>query len=484
MRSIVIARNDGMDYGFCEASRPTTRDKMERKRRDYPWRRNRRRLLLIVFAFFGTVALALAVVNWRGESSLEKQIAAIRAKGEPITPNELAQRFPAPPRENNAADTYGKAGEALKPALDDNHYRAKITKISEAQPQDRFAEELHKWMEGYLADHADALSILHEAARNPATRYDFDLGKGFEAPIPNLLQLRGSAQLLQMEAYVAAEDGDRARAADAVAAALAMDRPMREAPTLIMQMMRLALRSMACITLKRVLPMVAFSDEQLAQLQAAVAETWDPEALTNAFIFERASGLSAFERPQLFLPQIQQADNWFPGAASLAAGVVRFSMTASGDRERYLKYMTDMIDASRRPVPEALDIMENMGKELSSRRSFIPGFAEMVIPNLMRCETQAARGDAFLFGARAALALERYRLANGRPPAQIAELVPVFLPSLPLDPFDGQPLRYVADDRGYTFYSVGENRKDDGGQDTPGKNLDVAFRVTYPSKQE
>jgi hypothetical protein len=441
-------------------------------------------LLLIVFGFFGTVVLALAVVNWRGESALEKQVAAIRAKGEPITPNELSQRFPAPPKENNAAETYVKAGGTLKEALGDRDYRARLTKISDAPTQERFAEELHQWMEGYLAEHADALGILHAAARNPAVRYDLQLGRGFDAPLPNLLQLRGSAQLLQWEAYVAAENGDSARAAEAVVAALAMDRPMRAAPILIMQMMRQALRAMACTTIKRVLATAAFSDEQLAQLQAALAGTDDPEAMANAFIGERASGLSALDRPQLLLPQIQQADNWFPGAASLASGLVRLSLTASGDRERYLKYMTEMIDASRRPVPEALDLMESMRKELSSRHSFIPGLAEMIIPNLTRCETQAARGDALLLGAQAALALERFRLANGRPPAQIAELSPAFLPAVPRDPFDGQPLRYRADEQGYAFYSIGENRKDDGGEDGAGKTLDVVFRVNYPSKQE
>lgn len=456
----------------------------ERNRRDYPWRRNRRRLLLIVFGLFGVVAMALAAVSWRGESSLQKQIAAIRAKGEPITPNDLAQRHPAPAKADNAGESYGKAGETLKTALADNRYRAKITAINDAPPQERFAEELHQWMEGYLAEQADVLRVLHEAAKNPATRYDYDLGKGFAAPIPNLLELRGSAQLLQLEAYVAAEDGDSARAVEAIAAALAMDRPMREAPALIMQMMRQALRSMACTTIKRVLTTIAFSDEQLLRLQAALAETDDPEALTNAFIGERASGLSAFDRPQLFLPPIQQADNWFPGASSLAAGLVRMSMTASGDRERYVKYMTEMIDASRRPVPEALDVMERMAKELSSRHSFIPGLAETMIPNLARCLSQTARNDAFMYEARSALALELFRLANGQPPAKITELAPAFLPAVPLDPFDEQPLRYVADEHGYAFYSIGENRTDDGGNDAAGKNLDVVFRVTYHSKQE
>ena len=56
------------------------------------------------------------------------------------------------------------------------------------------------------------------------------------------------------------------------------------------------------------------------------------------------------------------------------------------------------------------------------------------------------------------------------------------LPAIPVDPFDGQPLRYVRRDDGVTVYSIGLDEKDDGGlipigkvaNDTP---QDVGFRL-------
>jgi len=437
-----------------------------------------RRLLLIVSGFAGLAGFALVLLHWRGESAFQEQIAAVRAKGEPITPAELEQRYPAPPKKENAADTYGKAGEALKDTLSSEAYRAQFRKISEASKQGRFGEELHTWMEGYLADHADVLRILHEAANEPAIRYNLELGKGFNAPLPNLLQIRGSAQLLQLEAYAAAEDGDADRAADAVLAAVAMDRPMRAVPILIMQMIRLACRSMDCATIKRVLPMTAFSEEQLARMQTALGETDVPETLTNAFIGERAMGLAAFENPQQIIPQLQEADRWLPGASSLAAGVVRMSITANGDRERYVRFMSEMIDASRQPTHVALTMMEDRRRDWSAQRSFLPSFTDQMLPSLSRCENQLARSDADLRCAGAALAVERFRLANGRMPASVPELVPGFLSAPPLDPFDGRPLRWFADAQGYTFYSVGENRADENGKDTAeGHSGDIVFRV-------
>lgn len=63
----------------------------------------------------------------------------------------------------------------------------------------------------------------------------------------------------------------------------------------------------------------------------------------------------------------------------------------------------------------------------------------------------------------AALAFERYRIKTGQPPATLEELVPEFLESMPIDPFDGQPLRYRRSEKGYVVYSISENLQDEGG---------------------
>ena len=61
------------------------------------------------------------------------------------------------------------------------------------------------------------------------------------------------------------------------------------------------------------------------------------------------------------------------------------------------------------------------------------------------------------------LAIDEYRLERGHLPESLAELVPRYLPSIPLDPFSGQPLVYRQRSDGYLLYSVGANGVDDGG---------------------
>lgn len=89
-----------------------------------------------------------------------------------------------------------------------------------------------------------------------------------------------------------------------------------------------------------------------------------------------------------------------------------------------------------------------------------------------------ALGDALLV----ACALERHRLAHGRLPNQLNELVPQYLPAVPLDGLSGQPLSWRKEsDAAYRVYARGWNGKDDGGR--PGRRLEegdwgVEIRLT------
>ena len=67
----------------------------------------------------------------------------------------------------------------------------------------------------------------------------------------------------------------------------------------------------------------------------------------------------------------------------------------------------------------------------------------------------------------AAIALRRFQLAQGKLPEKLSELAPDFLPTEPMDPMDGKPLRYHPNPDGtFLMYSVGGDGVDDGGDAT------------------
>jgi hypothetical protein len=61
------------------------------------------------------------------------------------------------------------------------------------------------------------------------------------------------------------------------------------------------------------------------------------------------------------------------------------------------------------------------------------------------------------------MALRRYESAHGKAPERLADLVPDFLPSVPLDPFANQTLTYHQVEGGHLLYSLGPDGVDDRG---------------------
>lgn len=76
------------------------------------------------------------------------------------------------------------------------------------------------------------------------------------------------------------------------------------------------------------------------------------------------------------------------------------------------------------------------------------------------CETIhifEARSRAQLLAARVAVAVERYRLVQGVIPAALTDLVPAYLPEVPMDPFNGEPLRFAMSEVAYAIFSVDDD---------------------------
>ena len=72
-------------------------------------------------------------------------------------------------------------------------------------------------------------------------------------------------------------------------------------------------------------------------------------------------------------------------------------------------------------------------------------------------------GRARLRCAAAGLAVERFRLTRGRWPNTLDEIPKEILPEIPMDPYDGLPLKYARRPDGVIVYSVGHDARDDGG---------------------
>lgn len=128
------------------------------------------------------------------------------------------------------------------------------------------------------------------------------------------------------------------------------------------------------------------------------------------------------------------------------------------------------VDAQFRALPPPLDrdVARLFFRTEDSGGLF---FAHYLRVSLSAFAARAAERDAVLRGMALFLAVRAYETEQRRPPILAADLVPEFLPRIPLDPFDGQPFRYVFGkvpvgwgDVTWGLYSVGRDFTDDGGR--------------------
>src|SRR5262249_10020383 len=127
-----------------------------------------------------------------------------------------------------------------------------------------------------------------------------------------------------------------------------------------------------------------------------------------------------------------------------------------------------------------------LGPLLRSEREHL--LTRALFPPLDHMHTAAQQNRAWLDTARVALAVERFRRQHRRWPASLEELPRELLASIPADPFDGQPLRYLRTDFGVAIYAVGPDGQDDEGEIGPrqggeGVGRDVGFRLWDPEKR-
>jgi hypothetical protein len=105
-----------------------------------------------------------------------------------------------------------------------------------------------------------------------------------------------------------------------------------------------------------------------------------------------------------------------------------------------------------------------------------------MLPALVKVHNAEVRSQAHLRSAAVGLACERYRLRHKNWPASLDVLVQEkLIDAIPLDPIDGQPIRYRKTKEGIVVYSIGLDQKDNEGKIDrerpldPGK--DIGFRL-------
>lgn len=332
-----------------------------------------------------------------------------------------------------------------------------------------------------------------------------------DVTLPYVGTIRAAAALMRLEALRAASEGDTEGAVAALETIGAMTGHFEETATAVTALAAVTTRLGSLVDgVQRVMAIAGpeLTEEQLDRLEALV------EGVGGEF----SEAMVADERA-IFLDTMEHVygDVGEDGAPALSAegAVLLFRLAgarapagldAEGDEEARAAALTDL--RRRVPTREATEEAWREGWEAVATDASAAVWAWSDAPGaaVLRAQSEQARetgmvSPSLLFtapvqrlaeatqvlrmeadAAKVAIALERYRRAQGGWPESLDALVPEFLSELPRDWIDGEPVRYAMREDGPPLvYSVGPDADDDGGVPAP---ANVAPRLLYPEQRE
>ena len=491
----------------------------------FTWRALRR--CLIALAWVVTIiALLYGEENWRGRRAWNNFRREVEARGEQVEWKAFIPP-PVPEEQNFAATPVIQSWFPRSPAWTDEFARVvgKVRTKSKGDKGDRHFINLVAWGAAFTAEEAgqtnkdqqfqieerdskerakaaplvlqglkssDAvLEELRAASRRPYARYPvvYDLDNPWGILLPHLAKIKAAGQRLQTKACAELAAGQSDKALEDVKLLLYLADSIREEPFLISYLVRIACVQQAIQPIWEGLAEHHWSDAQLQELQKRLQKYDFVADAQRPLHGERNAGILTVDL--LYRQKYRLTDLMDPPDASQAGfqfvnvlGRIAPHGWYYQEQRNYcrlfdLEFAGTLDQSKKRVFPEQVqrnsDEFQRLmaggraGRTLNAlvHHQVVAG---VLLPALEGIPWKAAFAQTVVEQAALACALERFRLADGKFPEELAALVPRFISRLPNDVLTGKPYKYSRENDGQLIlYSVGWNLKDDGG--IPGATL-------------
>ena len=413
------------------------------------WPRGRLLLTLLM-------AAALWIMTaWNIELAARAQLAALRQEAGAMM---LSVVPPVTNDAQNAAFLYEKAYRRLDadPDLKENKGENILTQDHPDLADPAVAR--------FLARHIETLSLIQQAVQLPDCYFEHNyIHPDIFLQLPELTKPRQVARLLQLHRRFETAAGRLGSAIDDTNAMFRVADHAGRAPTLVNALVSIAVESMAVKNVEELLPALT-SQQQVVRLKLD-----DPDRIARVMrrglVGEEAAGIATFSdlidgRLDVASLTNTAAFNG-PTPASTGGAFVRLALLGN-DVDDYRETMASFRGLLAKPFYEIQPELRNLDHRILHARGFL---TTILMPGLTPCLSKSAQLAAELECARLAVLATDYRIAKGELPPTLQSLMPDYLTELPLDPFDGKPLRMKRTADELVIYSIGPDLKDDGGME-------------------
>jgi hypothetical protein len=427
---------------------------------------------LTLFVIFASSVGIYAFRLWSEERATAKEVSAevtrLEAAGHPTTYDDLNRPHRAA---DGAADTtsFWLAALTSFDPMRMNKQAKGIPYVGDGDPamlpSNPDSDDLRAAEEFLAAFDATLQATLLAASQRGECRFPVEFQDDGNLLTPDAQNIRSLVRLLALNVHVQAIRGETGKALDSLLAMYAASEALSHQQTILEHLIRLSTLGSALSQTQLVINELELTDEQLARLAAQLAGMDLQASFTRGLIGERAL-------------VYQQLDRTGP-------------LNRTAARDEHLKVMRQAIDFSSQPPHVGRTNLQ----ALSARYGSVPPgtsplhankyvLVALMFPSLTASfdayATAVAHRDTLVTG----IAAQRYNQKTGRFPAQLTDLVPDYLPSIPLDPFNGQPLHLITQGNALLIYSIGRDNKDNGGQtstdNSPDPDIVVRIKLNKP----
>jgi len=423
-------------------------------------------VLLLLVAYF--------VWSSSTRARLDRRIAELSAAGEPMT---IAALQPKSPDDSvNAMIELAKASVALNektPAWEELENLRDAPAIP-LQPLER------QIIEKAVAEKQAALDWLAKAAKKPDAVSDVQLTTPLvNSILPRLNTLRWLARLCQYAAMHEFDSGRHDAAIERLTPIENIARAGASHPFLIGALTAIGCRAIWSDTLIQFAPDLKIGtqpgDVTPDQLRRTIAQLLDHRRQVGEYGLamrgERLMQLDTFQA--LAVGSLIVGNAAGPGAIPTARTTIlaKVARPVIYDNALFcLDATTELVPvAEQKDLPAAKAKMAPTTQRVAdTRHRWSKVFASMLMPPLDRAFATHFRQRTDENLAAVALALRWYQVDHGgKLPERLADLVPDYLPTLPIDLISGKPFGYRPGGDDPIVWSVGQDETDDGGSEQP-----------------
>lgn len=426
---------------------------------------------------FGAVIILFSIlhvwVEFRSRALLESRIRQWKAAGQPAEPQDFNRKTTLPDKQN-AIYLYQKAaGLFTWPADVDS-----TLNLNDVEEVDRYPDEARK----VVAINQPLLDLMRQASMLE----EGDWGVRVTSPmigltLPSLSDTRQCCRITCLASAVAAREGHDAESVRLLRDVVHVGAVLtRTAKTLLETYLSNASYGLAARWIEKNLEHIGRADSRenaMGELQVEfrllIDEFLDEKALSETFrrgmFFERACFLDMAQQlgegtinpasltgrpPAVAAAPIHHVWRW------IARPLWRRDAVRCADR------ITGLLAADfSRPFDQTAALVPKPVEKESRLNSAISPIGSYLTIDLTRPIELFYQSIAQRRMAAMAVAIRWFEIENGHRPKRLSELVPKYLPLVPIDPFDpdGEEIRYLPDAAPAILYSVGLNQIDEGG---------------------